>query len=525
MTRNVIACGLLSCLSLLLPALVTQESAAQDTVLTDLYGSGVHAYYRGDFAEAQKLLGTVVEEGTSDPRVYYFLGLADHKLGEEDQAKANFTKGAELELDRSQVYPVSKSLERVQGSERLLLEEYREKVRTAVYLQKKKEERALYEARKSAEEQVLRSRAKKAAQDIPVKVPAADETDPFGSPGAAAVPDMPAPVEETEEAAPADPSANPFGGAPAETPAVDTNPFGESPAATPAMDTNQFGESPMPGMTNPSEDPFGASPNTPGEGNQFGAAPVDPPAPMTIPAAPANDPFGAPPEAAPTDEQDAVLPPDAMNNGLGAGPSKPNPVTAAISAIGGALIPSVKVPSMPGIPGMGPATPADGGFPAGGPMPSNDPFGGPPANNNDPFGSSAPRPGDMPAPSNDPFGGPMPQPSNGDPFGASAPPANAPGNDPFDEKPVPKPAGDDPFGSSAPPSDDPFATPPASKNEEPIMPLSPKGEEPSDDPFGAPPTSDDPFGSPPASDDPFGGPPASPAEAPEMPANDPFGDN
>ncbi|PQO26978.1 hypothetical protein C5Y97_27370 [Blastopirellula marina] len=488
----------MSCLSLLLSTLVSQEVVAQDTVLTELYGRGVHAYFRGNFAEAQKLLDTVVDQGTSDPRVYYFLGLADHQLGEEDKAKASFTKGAELELDRSQVYPVSKALERVQGSERLLLEEYREKVRTAVYLKKKQEERALYEARKMAEEQVLRGRAKRASQDVPVDVPSADETDPFGSPGAAAVPEMPAPIDATDTA-PAD-TASPFGASP--MPEISETPTGDP-----------FGGSSQPGMTNPSEDPFGASPGTPGAGDPFGAAPVNPPAPMTIPAAAADDPFGAPPESAPMDEQDAVLPPDA---GAALGGGKKNPVTAAISAIGGALIPNVKVPSVPGVtgPSGAPGMPANGGFPGAG-TPSNDPFGGAPPTS-DPFGGSAPRPGNMPAPGNDPFGGPMPQPSGADPFGSSAPPT-APGNDPFGEKPVPKPAGGDPFGEqpvpkpaggdpfgSSAPANDPFG---ASSGEEPVMPLNPKGEEPANDPFGAAPASAD--------------------EEPVMPLpeNDPFGNN
>ncbi|PQO32502.1 hypothetical protein DTL21_20035 [Bremerella cremea] len=520
MTRNVIACGLLSCLSLLLTTVVTQEAAAQDTVLTELYGRGVHAYFRGDFPEAQKLLDTVVDQGTSDPRVYYFLGLADHQMGEEDKAKANFTKGAELELDQSQVYPVSKALERVQGSERLLLEEYREKVRTAVYLQKKKEEKALFEARKMAEEDVLRSRAKRASAGVNVDVPSSDETDPFGSPGAAALPEMPAPVEATEtETAPAASGANPFG---SPMPEVTETPAGDPFGGAPSTSEDPFGGSPMPGVTNPSEDPFGGSPTTPGAGDPFGAAPVNPPAPTTIPAAPANDPFGAPPGGATPAEQDAVLPPDAAE-AMGGG--SPNPVTEAISAIGGALIPSVKVPSVPGVtgPAGGPAMPASDGFPPAGEMPMSDPFGG-----------SAPPSGNTPAPSNDPFGGPMPQPM-GDPFGASAPPASAPGNDPFgEEKPVPKPAGGDPFGGSAPPSDDPFGAPPASTEDEPVMPLQPMGETPSNDPFGAAPSSSEdepvmpltPMGEAPAND-PFGAAPASSEEEPVMPLpeNDPFGDN
>ena len=256
MTRNVIACGLLSCFSLLLTAFATHEAVAQDTVLSDLYGHGVHSYYRGDFAETVKALETVVDEGTSDPRVYYFLGLAEYQQGDQEKAFASFTKGAELELDGTQVYPIGKSLERVQGPARLVLEDYREKVRTQIYLKKKEQEKSLFEAKKMAEEQVLRSRAEQASRNVPVDVPAEDSTDPFGSPGAAEVPEMPAPVDASElpaeepPAAAEDAESNPFGTQPMpEVDAADTNPFGDQPTDTPTA--NPFATESPAGMNQP----------------------------------------------------------------------------------------------------------------------------------------------------------------------------------------------------------------------------------------------------------------------------------
>src|SRR5207247_7172033 len=69
----------------------------QDDTLSQMYGSGVHAYFAGDTTESHEYLTRTIEAGTSDPRAYYFRGLANLQLGRPDEADADFTKGAELE--------------------------------------------------------------------------------------------------------------------------------------------------------------------------------------------------------------------------------------------------------------------------------------------------------------------------------------------------------------------------------------------------------------------------------------------
>ncbi|MBA2113366.1 hypothetical protein HOV93_05150 [Planctomycetes bacterium FF15] len=604
MTRNVIACGLMSCLSLLLTASATQQAAAQDTVLVDLYGRGVHAYNRGDYLEAYKLLDAVIEEGTNDPRAFYFLGLTNYKLGNTDEAQADFTKGAQLELDRSQIYPVGKALERVQGADRLMLEDYRNKVRTEVYLQKKERERARYEKLKQNEDQVLRGRQKPAGTPSAVPVPSEDETDPFGSPGAATTPMTPEPVqpnpsepEMTEDAfggtsppesptnpapaspmaaptqtddpfgtAPSTPTDDPFGAAPmpnptepemtedpfggTSPPGSPTNPAPASPMAAPTETGDPFGAAPMPEMTAPSDDPFGAAPmpnptepemtedpfggtSVPGSAtNPSPASPTEAPTETGVPfgappmpemTAPSDDPFGAAPMPNPTEPEMTEDPfggtsvPGSATNPSPASPTeaptetgvpfgqapapnegaasegKPNPVSAAFGALGNALIPSVKVPS---VPGMGP--PAGAPQPGGDMPDGNDPFGAQPAPGNDPFGAE---PDMNAAPVNEqPFGVPSAAPSNtvpsDDPFGAQPmPEMNAPSDDPFGAAP---PSGNDPFGAAPmnPSGADPFGEAPAPK---------PIATPPSNDPFGASPApSDDPFGASEPAADPFG---------------------
>ncbi len=104
-------------------------AAAQDYVLNELYGNGVHAFFSGNHEEALNFLDEAVEEGSRDPRVFYFRALTLDQAGLEEKAQAAFHQGAELEAADPNVFPVDRSLERVQGRQRHLLESYRQKSR------------------------------------------------------------------------------------------------------------------------------------------------------------------------------------------------------------------------------------------------------------------------------------------------------------------------------------------------------------------------------------------------------------
>ena len=121
-----------------------------------IYGKGVHAYFAGDLDQALEYLGATVDEGTTDPRCWYFRGLTLLRLGREDEARKDFEKGAKCELAATyQVYRVGKALERVQGHDRLILEEHRSKARLAAYEKDEKARRARYEAYKNQSEILL----------------------------------------------------------------------------------------------------------------------------------------------------------------------------------------------------------------------------------------------------------------------------------------------------------------------------------------------------------------------------------
>jgi tetratricopeptide (TPR) repeat protein len=146
-------------LTLLAAGLVCLSAAslrADDAVLGQMYGSGVHAYFSRDYVQAYHYLTSAIEGGSTDPRCYYFRGLAYIKLGREPEAEMDFAKGAELESrDLDRFYDVPRSLERIQGSTRLLLEQYRVKARLAALKRAEEVRRARYEALRAEEDRVL----------------------------------------------------------------------------------------------------------------------------------------------------------------------------------------------------------------------------------------------------------------------------------------------------------------------------------------------------------------------------------
>ena len=70
--------------------------AAQDAVLGQLYGNGVHAYFSQDYVKAHECFTTAIDGHSQDPRVYYFRGLDMLKLGRPHEADEDFKQGAKL---------------------------------------------------------------------------------------------------------------------------------------------------------------------------------------------------------------------------------------------------------------------------------------------------------------------------------------------------------------------------------------------------------------------------------------------
>lgn len=224
--------------TLLALGLAPQVTFAEDAVLAEIYGRGVHAYFAGRYEDAEETLSDAIAQGSKDPRAYYYRGLTKFSLGRLDEANADFALGAKEEVqDVALTALASRSLARVQGGPRLLIEKARQTAR--------KDHRATEVAREKVRYEQWQSNEKRMLRNVP-----AEQPKPAAAP-------KPADEAKSEEAKPEEekPSEEP-------TPA---EPKADEPAK-------------------PADDPFGAEPATPEP-----AKPATPP-PATPPAK--DDPFG-----------------------------------------------------------------------------------------------------------------------------------------------------------------------------------------------------------------------------------------
>ena len=63
---------------------------AQDAVLGQIYGNGVHAYFAQDYVKAHQFFTSAIDGHTQDPRCFYFRGLTLLKLGRPQDAEIDF---------------------------------------------------------------------------------------------------------------------------------------------------------------------------------------------------------------------------------------------------------------------------------------------------------------------------------------------------------------------------------------------------------------------------------------------------
>ncbi len=94
------------------------------------YGQGVSAYFAGRSGEAEAALSRAIEINVSDPRPYYFRALGRLRSGRVDEARNDLRVGAALEAAQPNRYAVGTALQRVQGSHRLMLEQFRRQAST-----------------------------------------------------------------------------------------------------------------------------------------------------------------------------------------------------------------------------------------------------------------------------------------------------------------------------------------------------------------------------------------------------------
>jgi len=96
------------------------------------YGQGVDEFFAGRSNEAAASFDRSISANPNDPRAYYFRALARLRVGDSDGARADMMAGAAVESRLPNRYAIGKSLERVQGYDRLELEKYRRTARMNV---------------------------------------------------------------------------------------------------------------------------------------------------------------------------------------------------------------------------------------------------------------------------------------------------------------------------------------------------------------------------------------------------------
>jgi hypothetical protein len=69
------------------------QALADEVLLANLYGSGVHAFNRGDMKNAHADLSAAIQEGSTDPRAFYFRGLTYFAAGARTRGDCRFQKG------------------------------------------------------------------------------------------------------------------------------------------------------------------------------------------------------------------------------------------------------------------------------------------------------------------------------------------------------------------------------------------------------------------------------------------------
>lgn len=199
------------------------------------YGAGVHSYFNGDYQAAYDALTAAIEAGSMDPRTYYYRGLASIKLGRsDDEIDGDFSEGSTRETMGRGGLSVSRSLERVQGRDRMRLEKYRQRARVAAAQRDEAANRQRYVDVQERAPDVLRRRVPDTAvaPPEPVVPPAAKPRAPAPRPAAGA-PKAPATRPAPAPRAAEEPSDDPFADP---TPRPGDDPFGDEPLRDDRLD-------------------------------------------------------------------------------------------------------------------------------------------------------------------------------------------------------------------------------------------------------------------------------------------------
>ena len=111
----------------------------------ELYGQGVYLFFNGRYDESVPYFRRAAEADPENPANYYFLGLSQWRMGDNEEAKRSFTKGAEAEqTPRGRLIDIPGHLIRIQGNERTFIENVRREVSRSYQEKERLRREALY---------------------------------------------------------------------------------------------------------------------------------------------------------------------------------------------------------------------------------------------------------------------------------------------------------------------------------------------------------------------------------------------
>ena len=147
-----------------------QAEAQKSKSSADLYAEAVTAYFGKDYNAADSVLTGLIEDSTGDPRAYYMRGLSRYASGNLDAADIDFEAGARLEYSGLVRVNVPRSLERIQGPVRRVLEKFRRLAQrnSALASRPHKKERALLQLTADGTEAFLTGKHEVAIQLLDV---------------------------------------------------------------------------------------------------------------------------------------------------------------------------------------------------------------------------------------------------------------------------------------------------------------------------------------------------------------------
>lgn len=258
--------------------LISDVGLAQNVDAEKVFGQAVHQYFAGEYTDAVEDLSLALDAGAMDPRLYYYRGLAHLELDHPEAAKEDFQAGAELEMlfEGKRQFNIGRSLMRVQGATRMMIERARAEAKT------KKDERLLQGTAINRRAALAALRAAQVGSDDGQAVVPDEASAPRPNlPDLSSIDDPTAPFGDQPLMVPADPTT----GSDDESlpPPAEEDPFAE-PATDAAGGTDPFAE-PNNGAADspPADDPF-AEPAGDAAADPF-AEPENPPA---------DDPFAEP---------------------------------------------------------------------------------------------------------------------------------------------------------------------------------------------------------------------------------------